>query len=119
MMNVLKSINELKEEAKAIDPLYMANHSVKEWDNYYMSKIKPLEDKAREALIVNAGIEPTKENVEIVHHFMTEDNYGSPLEAVVKSPVSLSCGCKLGSTPETNLQDYLDEIDLIKTNFIK
>lgn len=119
MMNVLKAINELKEEAKAIDPLYMANHSVKEWDNYYMSKIKPLEEKAREALIVNAGIEPTKENVEIVHHFMTDDNYGSPLEAVIKSPVSLSCGCKLGSTPETNLQDYLDEIDLIKTNFIK
>lgn len=115
-MNILKAINELKKQVATIDPLYLSKHSLKEWDNYYMNTIKPLEEKAREILIINAGIEPTKTNIDLVHHFMSEDNYGSPLETLVKSPVSFAGGCKVGSTPDNNLRSYINEIELIKEN---
>lgn len=115
-MNVLVETQKLKDEASKV--VYTEGMTFDEQIELYEKQIEPLEKKAIKILMASVGIKDTVGNFELVSEIMESENYHSPAEALTMSGTSLCNGCRIGSTPEENLNSYIKEIETIKENCI-
>lgn len=115
-MNILVETQKLKDKASKV--AYTEGMTSDEQIELYEKKIEPLEKKAIKILMASVEIEDTAANFELVSEIMENENYHSPAEALTMSGTSLCNGCWIGSTPEENLDAYIEEVEMIKENCI-